>query len=126
MRVSALLRFEKRSNSIPLRHAIPSWRQNFCLPLPHSFVATGEGSAPLLFRAAYGATSDLNSSGAHLWADLNCHSLAIPGDSGNSKYYLVVNIYPTPYPLPIHPRSPHFGVDFIPKASEKASQANRF
>jgi hypothetical protein len=28
MRVSALLRFEKRSNSLPPRHAIPSWRQN--------------------------------------------------------------------------------------------------
>jgi len=84
------------------------------------------GAAPLLLHGCLWSTSNLHSSGAHLWADLNCHSLAIAGDSGNSKYYLVVNIRPAPYPLPIHPRSPHFGVDFIPEAAGKVSQANRF
>jgi len=80
-RVSALLRFEKtppencsrffesRSSCITcacdhnacvnqtlvfsIRH--PELEPEICLPLPHCFAATGEGSAPLLLRAAHGA-----------------------------------------------------------------------
>jgi len=37
--------------------------------------------------------------------------LAILPTSQNSKIYFLVNIGSGPYPLPIHPRSSHFGVE---------------
>lgn len=89
----------------------PELAPEFCLPLPHSFVATGEGSAPLLFRAAYRPTSDQRST-----AKICVAILCSPVDYGNTKNVLSGkhSILPLPPPhsshlIPewrrLHPRS---------------------
>jgi len=154
-RVSALLRFEKRrlktalvfSNQrfscitcardhnacvnqtlvFSIRH--PELEPEICLPLPHCFAATSEGSAPLLFRAAHGAYPICT----HLALICGRVSIAIVWQSRRfsqswqyNKFTLWLTCGTHPYPLPIHPKSSHFGVTSSQELPGKSSQPDRF
>jgi len=155
-RVSALLRFEKTPpencsrlfESKILLHNLcslttmpvsikpsffsichPELAPEICLPLPHCFAATSEGSAPLLFRAAHGAYPICT----HLALICGRVSIAIVWQSRRfwqswqyNKFTLWLTCGTHPYPLPIHPKSSHFGVTSSQELPGKSSQPDRF
>jgi hypothetical protein len=128
MRVSALLRFEKRSDSLPLDTPSRAGAR-ILLTTASLFCRDQRGIGSAALQGCPWSPSDLHSSRAHRRAGFNCHCLAILQSRQSwqyNKFTLWLTCGAHPYPLPIHPRLSQIGVTSSQELPGKSSQPDGF